>query len=256
MYNKYRMLLTLSSDLAQDVQSNGGQFTTTLAQPIQLDTSKEYECALVYLSLYYSMPNISATKGNNTFSYSPDSGTTVKPVVIPDGTWSLPDINAFFKQTMIDNGDFTGTDTVFIELLADFNTLRTQLEITSGTYQITFPAGFASLIGFTPGTYTSSQQGQNLVDITDGSNLWTVSVPDLITANYRGSQRSSVIFTWSPNLPPGSLLTYEPSNLVYTPIVKNYVIQKLTVRIADQLDRVADMRDEVVSVVLHIREKK
>ena len=52
------------------VSDNKTKFKTRFKPPIQLDTKKDYEIALINLETYYSFPNI--YRSNNCFTYSPN----------------------------------------------------------------------------------------------------------------------------------------------------------------------------------------
>lgn len=65
--------------------------------------------AVVGLVIPYSWKNVSALYGNNTFSYIWLPGTGDQrtiTVTIPDGQYTIEDINAFLQYTMVNNGHY------------------------------------------------------------------------------------------------------------------------------------------------------
>ena len=59
-------------------------FKFNLLPPIRLDPNKKYEAALLSISLYNSIPNI--TEENNKFKYSADSGKSRKILTLNKGS--------------------------------------------------------------------------------------------------------------------------------------------------------------------------
>jgi hypothetical protein len=94
----------------------------------------DMEIALGEVSMYYSWFNIASYLKNNLFSYYfPDGGgmTSEIPVVIPDGKYTITQLNSFLQWTMINNGhyliDGAGNYVYFIELVFNETSGRVQL---------------------------------------------------------------------------------------------------------------------------------
>lgn len=110
------------------------------------------EVALGSLYMFYSWYNISAQFGNNTFSYDyPNSaGTfTTFTVTIPDGFYSINDLNSFFQQAQINNGTYTisgGNNTTYLSFLANSTYYRVTFISTpvppTGTTGVTYPSNY------------------------------------------------------------------------------------------------------------------
>jgi hypothetical protein len=66
--------------------------------PASVDLSN-YDIALADLSIYYSWYSISQAQGNNTFSIQFPNGSvnTTYNITIPDGTYSVSDLNNFLQ---------------------------------------------------------------------------------------------------------------------------------------------------------------
>ena len=73
-------------------------FKTRFNAPLQLETDKKYEIALINLETYYSFPNIDDS--NNVFVYSPDNGTSWVKLKIPEGSYEIDDIDNTIHHEM------------------------------------------------------------------------------------------------------------------------------------------------------------
>ena len=78
------------------VSDNKTRFKTWFKPPIQLDTKKDYEMALINLETYYSFPNID--RSNNCFSYSPGANTPWFDIIIHEISYHVEDINEFINE--------------------------------------------------------------------------------------------------------------------------------------------------------------
>jgi len=74
------------------------------------------QIALATLQMYYSTFNITALNNNNTYQYVWVDGTIVN-VLMPDGFYTLDDINNFLQFTMIGNGHYLVSGSNFVYLL-------------------------------------------------------------------------------------------------------------------------------------------
>ena len=107
---------------ASNVSFDGvNKFTLQLPQSgLRTPSQETWEVALKSMSVWYSWFNISALKGNNTFSYTWADGTN-KVVVVQDGIWSYGEIRSYLKQQMFANGhyllDENGRETYYLDLV-------------------------------------------------------------------------------------------------------------------------------------------
>ncbi len=123
-------------------------------------TMKDCKVSLFSLSMYNSTYNITSQLGNNTFSI--DWLGTVYNITIPDGYYSIPDLNFFLQQQMllnylyvtINNG---GQNTFFLEIAV--NTVRYKAQLNS--YYIPTSAGATTLTYVKPTSASWSYPGVN-----------------------------------------------------------------------------------------------
>ena len=153
--------------------------------PSSVDLSN-FDIALADLSLYYSWYSISGALQNNSFSINFPNGTgnTTYNITIPDGTYSVSDLNNFlqfyfYSQGLYIQNNTTGDITYYMQLVENPTAYKIQLisyplptSLPAGTTNgggIVFPTvsrqpqlvinspGFGELIGFSVGTYPSTQ---------------------------------------------------------------------------------------------------
>jgi len=234
---------------------NTSDFTTTLIPPIRLNEDKRYEAALLSITMYNSIPNI--TERNNIFKYSTDAGKTWKVITLPKGAYELQAINDKIQSQMIVNGDHNG-DEFYVTIYADISQLKSVVEITNKSYQIDFRVknSIASTLGFKPRILWSGYNlSDNIVDITK-INLLLVNV-DIISGGYVNGARSPAIYSFDPNrVSPGYKLEERPSpKVIYYQLNKNN-IDSVRLWVTDQDSNSVDVRGENISVKLHIREQK
>lgn len=164
-------------------QVNNSQFKYIFPSSIDLS---DYSIALSDLSLYFSWYSISSALGNNKFTinFPNGSGNTVYNLTIPDGTYSVTDLNNYLMYFFYSNGlyitnNLTNQLTYYMTFVENPTAYRIQL--ISYPLPTTTPAnstlgsgivlptvsrqpqlvinttGFSSLLGFSQGTYPSSQ---------------------------------------------------------------------------------------------------
>jgi len=102
---------------SQNIVPNTNNSELVFAFPAGAITIKEtQQVALATLQMYYSTFNITALNNNNTYQYVWVDGTIVN-VVMPDGFYTLDDINNFLQFTMIGNGHYLVSGSNFVYLL-------------------------------------------------------------------------------------------------------------------------------------------
>lgn len=258
------LLLKLDSSTALSVISGEDQtddFTIEFPSPINLAGSP-YEMALIKLNLWYSWYNISSVKGNNILRYH--NGALFRPnIIIPDGQYTLDQLNDLLHDEMKANGDFTvsafGVDEYDIEITPNFATLRTNILITGvPSYQLDLTVSTLNLLlGWTSIIVTDANDGdgQNVANINDDINS-IIAHCDVIAGNgsYSNSVKSDVLHSFVPNSIPGTNIDVDPQHKIYLPLnVRENQVSSIRVRITDNLDRRLDFNNEPVTWLLHIR---
>ena len=131
------ILLTITpGSRNENVSNNNSTYTFKFpAGSIQMEEGDQV--ALNNLSMYYSWPSISASFSNNAFSYTfPNSSgvMTTFSVTIPDGFYTVDQLNSFLQYTFIANGHYmtttSGTYVYFINMSTNSTLYAIQLDMT------------------------------------------------------------------------------------------------------------------------------
>jgi len=136
-----------------------------------------YRVALASASLYYSWENIRTAYNNNSFQYI-WQGTTFD-VDIPDGSYSISQINSYLQSVMIANDHYlinaAGDNVYYLEMITN----PTQYAIQLNCYPIptALPAGWSQPAGWsgypasleTPQFVIENNDFQNTIGILSGT---------------------------------------------------------------------------------------
>ena len=225
--------------------------------------SGKYECALVSANVWNSIANISATEYNNArFSYRVGGGPIIN-IDIPEGTYSIVDINAAIFQGLVNNGDEGPAGTPSIELVPNFNTLKIEIVINDPAFQVELnTSDFYKLLGFSDAQAAVplivSTVGDNVANINNDINklLITTTFLDNSGASYDGANTSNVLYSFVFSNPPGANEDITPAERLYIPMNNAKQISYVQMQIKDNLNRDVDFRGEPVSYLLHLREVK
>ena len=228
-------------------QGKSENFTTAFNPPLELDIQKNYEISLINCQMWYSWHNI--TNVNNTLFYTTDKRG--KQIIIPPGSYNIEDLNKEIKHLIEQKGDNKES----ITILPNYNTLKSRIELKNN-YGIDFriPNSVNTVLGF-DAIYLSGNRihdSQNVVNIT---NINSVQIHcSLIDGSYINGTSSDLLFTVSPNVPPGYLIQVEPKQNVYVPIKNLSQIDSIRFFIKDQDNNFVNMNNERVTYFVHLRE--
>jgi hypothetical protein len=228
---------------------NKTEFLKTFNPPLQLKNEKEYEVALIDLETYYSFPNIDV---HNNKLYYYDLRKTgynqVKTITIPIGAHELESANQEIQNTLFTNGDEKAINFTFNK-----NTMLTTMTIKQG-YKVAFDYddSIGVLFGFLKkeykeGNYTS----ENIINILS-VNAILVHL-NIIAGSYVNGQREPVIYSFFPKVSPGYKIVETPNFPIYLPVSMK-TIKDLKITITDQNGQILNLRDETITIKLHIRD--
>lgn len=223
------MSLTLS------ITGNSSSLTTYYPNTLQLDG--QYECALIHISTFNSIPNIDKT--TNKLFYGSNN-----VIEIPEGTYELQDINDYLKSELRDAS---------IKLQCNNNTLKATLYCTK---DINFSKEntFRSLLGFEKqilkaNKWHVSQFPVNILPTT------VIRVEcDIVSGSYINGETSHIIHEFALNVPPGYRIIEIPKNAIYFPINQSN-ISCINIRLLDINNHLINLRGEEVQLYLHLRRR-
>jgi hypothetical protein len=224
--------------------------------------SGKYECALVSANVWNSIANVSATEYNNArFTY--EVAAITYDIDIPEGTYSIVDLNAAIFQGLVDDGNEGPPGTPSIELVPNFNTLKIEIVINDPAFSVDLStSNFYKLLGFSDAQaavpITVSTVGDNVANINNDINklLITTTFLDNSGASYDGANTSNVLYSFVFSNPPGANEDITPAERLYIPMNNAKQISYVQMQIKDNLNRDVDFRGEPVSYLLHLREVK
>ena len=247
---------------------------------------KDCEIAVASINIYYSWFSITSALGNNTFQYVwyDAGGADTYNITIPDGFYSVADLNAYLQSEMVSNGtyllDSVGDYVYYLEFTTNsslyavqFNSYPIPTALPSGYSNpatITFPAtattpqiiipstDFRDIIGFSAGTYPSATQTSNYSYTSDytpqvSPTQSIIMRCDLVQNPYSNPQ--DVIYSFAPTGTTfGSLISSVPNELIWCDIQDQY-FQSFNIYFVDQNFTKVKMQDNNLVVLLVIREK-
>lgn len=219
-----------------------------------------HEVALINFSGWFSFFNIDGPGyGNNIFRYSANSGGSFTDATIPNGNYNLEQLQTAVQLLLHDAGHFTtvdGIDTYPVNFTPNFSTQRLYIELDA-TYQIDFTSGnLNALLGFSASILTASAYGSTNVDITNSINQILIRCSLINGGSYLNSNGSDILYTFTPNVPPGSSITISPFNRIYLPIGKTDSFNKIRITITDQMGRRVNFNGENTTTFIHVRPRK
>ena len=259
-------------------------------------TCKDYEMCISSITLPYSFFNVSSYYNNKTFSLIfPTGATTITyNFTLPDGFYTITDINSYIQQQCISNGtyliDSSGNNIYFVKMV--YNT--TYYAVQFLYYLVPTLAGIGTYVRPSSGLYSTSGTGlpttaytPRLVLASTGSirtimgfesgtfpsSPATASSDELSTLTPIGSTVNSIIMQCSLISTrctiPSDIIDSMPinnvsfgSNITYQPPFENFVsvsdgtFNNFTFSFRDQNLNEIYARDPNVSITLIIRPRK
>lgn len=243
--------------------------------------------AVASISLYYSWFNITSTLNNNSFSYVwyTNSGSTTVNITIPNGFYSITELNAYLQSQMISNGhylvDGNGDYVYYLEFATNstyysiqFNSYPIPTSLPSGysnPASMTFPVtattpqiiissnNFTNIIGFNAGTYPDPVQSTTYSKLSDFTPQVT-PVQSVVLAcsllNNKYSNPSTILYSFSPvGTSFGSLIQTNPSQFSFVDI-QDGSYNTFDITFLDQSFNFLQINDSNLVVQLLIESKK
>lgn len=204
--------------------------------PIEL--SRAYECGLVSLYTYNSIPNIDET--NNLFHVG---GEVLE---LPPGSYEIDDIASYITNHL----EKTKSQ-ISVKIQANTNTLKTEIKSTEPVY-FNRERTIGELLGFSkreiqPNVKTQSDLPININKV----NSIRVEC-SIITGTYVNNLPVHTIHEFSPSVLPGYKINEVPKNIIYLPVNVD-CIRSVVIRLVDQDGRLIDFRNEKITIRLHLK---
>lgn len=244
------------------------------------------EIALGTLQLYYSWFNITSAYRNNQYSYTWVDGTVVN-VTMPDGNYSVIELNAYLENIMVQNNHYlinttTGDFVYYLQLQVNAtyyavqlnsypvpNALPTGYALPAGatwvlpavasTPQFTVLANaFRDIIGFNAGTYPAVVQSTTYsilsVIAPQVNPVSSLQINCSIATNPYSSQSRVIYSTGIPDTIFGGQINISTPEYAFTRLVDG-TYNLFEISITDQNNRPIVFQDPQISLMLIIRSR-
>lgn len=243
------------------------------------------EVALNSLNVYYSWYNITDEKGNNTFTIQHPTDTTPAEVeiTVPDGYYSVDDLNGYLQTQLIANGHYlinaAGEYVYYLEMEENSSVYGIQLNCYSlptslpagysNPASMPFPATtltakfiidnqlFGNLIGFTIATYPSTDPTETYSVTSDKTpiiNPISAVIVRCSLVNNRLNTDPSVLDVFTPAIASsyGSMIMHKHDTLIFNPVSIG-ITNQLTVELVDQDNNKIKLREPITTMMLSIK---
>jgi hypothetical protein len=216
------------------ITGTSSTLSTNHSPALQLDG--EYECGLLYLSTFNSIPNID---GRNNKLYYGDS----EELDIPEGSYELQDLDDYIK-THIQGCTF--------KLMCNNNTLKTSVLCSKNIY---FKSGtVGKILGFDNETVPANILKESPLPVSILSTTIVRVECDIVSGSFINGKPSHIIYEFAINCPPSFRIIETPKNVIYFPVTQNS-ISSLKIRILDTNNNLINIRGEEIQIYLHLRKK-
>lgn len=216
-------------------------------------TLNENIICLSHCNMYYNWKNFKSGYKNTRLSYRHIPTDSSYDIIIPDGSYSVKDINNFIHFVMYNNNHIITSNAYDINLYA--NVVYNRITASVGKdYELRFHAGLLQTLGFDSDQMPVTNKDMNGNKVPQIERVETVLVHcNLVHNQYE--QDSSLIFSFVPNAPFGSLLDIRPSFPQWreTRIARD--IRHIEISFTDQDYRPLDLEDKIL-VELQIKKSK
>lgn len=220
---------------AVSITGNKSIINTNYSPSLQLEGT--FECALLYLSTFNSLPNIDCR--NNKFYYGEKD-----VILLPEGTYELQDISDYLKSKI---------SGAALKLYCNNNTLKTYIFCTKDIH-FEKDDSLGKLLGFDKNTLEAGILHESQLPVNILSTTVIRVECDIVSGSYINGISSHIIHEFALNVPPGYRIIEIPRNVIYFPVNQNN-ISSINIRILDVNNNLINLREEEIQLYLHFRRK-
>ena len=257
-----RIVLNLSSDPtlgAINVSPDGSSFQVDLNSGRGILVPREStvcEICIMRASIWNSSPNIGPLYNNNRFKFI--SGGLMHTIAVPEGLWSLSALNTYLSTQFVTRGYQAG----LFRLSGLDSTNQTAITFANlaDTIDFTGPDTLRSVLGFDSRVVTVAVDNGTAYSDTaaafNRNDSYQIAT-NLVTGLQVNSSTSGVIGIIPITASPGSLITYDPMQLLWIPAPELIGAARSNLRFAlqNQSGEPTPTEGEVWSATMVIRYK-
>ena len=193
---------------AQNVTADGSTFNVEFSSPLRIPPEAQFaELGLASANVWNTSPNISPAFNNNVLNGTLSGAPCT--VTFPEGLYSLDEVNAEIARQV-------PAGVTFKPIQAQ---QKTELELGSGAaVDFTTTTTIGSLLGWPPGAGTVNTSGTVSPETAALNRNNTLLIrTDLVTAGLPVNSLARGIIGQVPlaGTPPGSLVDYQPNNILW-----------------------------------------
>lgn len=261
----YSRQLTVVSKTTEDVVagvSTDDNFVVRFAEPFALagkaadnkgdDAEQQvWEMALIEWRGFNVIDNVNASiYGNNIIEY--DGGTGPISVILPDGIYSVDDINAEVQKSLQANA-FAANSIVFTAVPS---LGKVQTAVAAGFSVNLNASNINAFFGYDPGQSpivgATTVVGNNQADLTNGIAAYLLRC-DAITGSSLNANASDVMYIYTPDVKPGAGLKVSPTYPIFLPVRNNKEIRQIRLYVTDDRGRRVSYREQPMTYLLNFR---
>ena len=241
-------IVLTNSNSATDINS---KLSLRLTSPMRLEDSL---ICLSDMTMYYSWPNIAERYGNNKFFYQQNDITIENgfaEITILDGLYEIKDINNYLHFVMKSSGD-KPDDKGHYGISINANRIYNRVTISvNNNYILELPSkGFNEILGFKNNLSIINQE-------INGNEIPQVERVESVFVHCNLAQNSyqldsSLIYSFTPDKPAGSLLNIKPNFPQWRRTRNNVEVNQIDVWLTDQNNKLLDLDDPKLKVELQI----
>ena len=188
------------------------------------------------LRIYYTWRNIKSSYNNNKSKIS--AATWIDDFELPDGSYSVPDIQDHFKYILNKHGENASIPSVQIYVNTIEN--RTTFKIKDGYSLELLTPETMKLLGSTKSKISKDKNGKNVLHL-EITEVVLVHC-NMVDNDYQ--QDARVFYTFVPNKPFGSLLDISPTNHIFLTTF-NSQYNEIMVSFTDQNSKPLETEDRI-----------
>jgi hypothetical protein len=276
-----RSLVINATHIIDNFRNN--RFRFRFANPINFREGDQI--ALAGLQMYYSVYNITAEYGNNVIQYRWVDGTE-HTILITDGFYSIPELNAYCQRAQASNGHYLLSEESQVYYLSmeinqtyysiQLNEFALPTSAQATTAGLTRPDGVSwslpsnartpqwiipssskirDIVGFNAGVYPTTPQTsdqQQLSQYTPQVHPVQSYIVHVNTLKNNIGIPSTILYTFSPEVSFGGIISVKPSEFAFIDLLSGNFAE-IEVFITDQLFNPVRILDPQMVIFLMIR---
>jgi hypothetical protein len=244
---------------AQNISSDGSQFSTTLNLPLYIPKNAiDASAGVLQANIWNTSPNISPAFNNNIFTFTTlqaPAGTYT--ITIPEGLYSLDGLNTYISSQLVN----LGLPSTLISIGGDFATQSSILvfSFAGDSVDFTVPDSVRTVLGFNSEILTAPSN--NFTFYSENPAEFNRNNSYIIASNFVSqgipvNNLSAGIISLVPiDVAPSSQIVYQPQNVIWFDIGELIGNQKLNInfRLLNQNLQATPTAGQTWSFVLMIK---